>query len=141
MEQVSPDEGGRRNVLIIDDEPLFLRFAAQALTSTGCSVETATDAREGLQRFEKSRFDAVVIDLLLRETTGWEVVAAVRGRDPAVGTILISALAEELDEALARARGFDLVLSKPVEADALREAVAEVSRLRLARLATTAGEG
>lgn len=141
MEQVSPDEGGRRNVLIIDDEPLFLRFAAQALTSAGYSAETATDAREGLRRFEKGRYDAVIIDLLLREMTGWEVVEAVRDRDPAVGTILISAIAEELDEGLARARGFDLVLSKPVKPDALREAVAEVSRLKLARLAAMAGEG
>lgn len=128
-------------MLIIDDEPLFLRFAAQALTSGGYHVETATDAREGMRRFEKSRYDAVIIDLLLGETTGWEVVDAVRRQDPAVGTILISAADEELDEARARARGFDRVLSKPVTPDALGEAVAEVSRLKLARLAKTAGQG
>ena len=47
----------------------------------------------------------------------------------------------DLDKELARARGFDLVLGKPVEPDALREAVVKVSSLKAARLAAIAGEG
>lgn len=121
-------------MLVIDDEPLFLRFAAQALAAGGYHVETATDAREGMQRLEQSRYDAVIIDLLLRDTTGWDVVEAVRRQDRAVGTILVSAAEEELDETRARRHGFDRVLSKPVEPDALRAAVTEVSRLAMARL-------
>lgn len=137
---MSSDEG-RRHVLIIEDEPFFLQLVSESLTSVGYPVEAAPDAREGLRRFERSRYDAVIVDLLLGETTGWEVIEAIRSRDPAVGTILLSALSEDLDEELARARGFDVVLGKPIEADKLREAVAEVSALKLARLAAMAGEG
>ena len=128
-------EGSRLNVLVIENEPFFLRLLSQFLTTAGYRVEVAADAREGIKRFEQSRFDAVVIDFLLGELTGWEVIKAIRGKDSVVGTILLSAVAEQLNRDVVRARGFDLILDKPVEANVLREAVAEVSRLKAARLA------
>ena len=128
-------KGGLLNVLVIENEPFFLRLLSQFLTTAGYRVEAAADAKKGIERFETSRFDAVVIDLLLGEGTGWEVIEAIRGKDAVVGTILLSAVAEQLNRDVVRARGFDLVLDKPVEANTLREAVAEVSRLKAARLA------
>ena len=48
------------------------------LTRAGCEVETASDGREAVRRFEETRPQLVLMDLRMPEMDGYEALAAIR---------------------------------------------------------------
>ena len=59
--------------LAVDDEPQILRALATILTGAGYEVETATTGEEALARAAPRPPDAVVLDLMLQDTSGIDV--------------------------------------------------------------------
>lgn len=65
-------------VLIVEDEPDLLSSLAQALREEGYAVDTAADGREGLYKAENWDYSAVVLDVMLPQMDGWEVLRRLR---------------------------------------------------------------
>ncbi len=112
-------------VLVVDDEPSMRQVMRECLVGDGHAVETATNGRQGLQRFESGSFDVVVTDRAMPEMNGLELAAAIKRtavRKPVV--IMLSGFGDELDMAGDPPPGVDLVVGKPVTLEKLRQVLA-----------------
>ena len=115
-----------RRILIVDDEPLVCDSLRRMLLSYGHEVEAAISAREGLELFEKGRFDLVIIDYLMPGMKGDEMAAVIKSRASSPPVVMISAAVEMLQSAGKPVPGVDSVIAKPFQLEELREAVSAV---------------
>ncbi len=83
--------GGRTRILIVDDN-LGLAFILQMiLEGQGYEVRTAKDGREGYFTYLFFRPDLIISDVQMPGTSGLELVRQIRGHDPNIKTIYMSA--------------------------------------------------
>jgi two-component system KDP operon response regulator KdpE len=99
-------------VLVVDDEPQFLRALQTNLRGAGYEVTTATTAEEALSAAALQPPEAVILDLLLPDGRGTDVCAALR-RWTDVPIILVSAVGEEAEKIAALDAGADDYVTKP----------------------------
>lgn len=114
-------------VLIVDDTAIMLEMYARLLKNEGFQVRAARSGREALAAMGEQRPDVVVLDFMMPEMNGHEVLARMR-EDPALAAIPVILLsASEEDDAEVAARGFALgandYLQKPVNRKLLSERV------------------
>lgn len=125
-------------ILIVDDYPDAVDVWEVYLRAAGFEVLTAADGRQALSCALEALPDLIVMDLEMPGFSGFEVARALRARDDTRGIPLIASTgyshAPQLDEA--RRSGFDAVLVKPCDPDAL---VAEIHRLLAQRSSNGAG--
>lgn len=123
-----------RRILIVDDEPAIRLLVAEGLAAQGYEVVEATDGREALEVLRQARPDLVVLDVVMPELGGWEVLAEIRRQ----GQTPVIMLTHDHDEH-ARIHGLDMgaddYLGKPFY---VRELVARV-RSVLRRAAAAEG--
>jgi DNA-binding response OmpR family regulator len=114
-----------KRILVIDDEPNIRTMMRLALEFAGYELETASDGKEGLEKFgDGSGWDLVLLDQRMPGLGGTEVQAEIRRRAPGTHLILITAFGT-IDMALeAMKSGAVDFLRKPFSADTLRRAVA-----------------
>lgn len=100
----------RRRVLIIDDHPSFRRLASKLLEAGGFAViGEAEDGREGLAEARRLQPDVVMLDVLLPDTSGFDVAQALTQGSAAPVVVLVSSRsASDIEPALERssAQGF-----------------------------------
>ena len=65
-------------ILIVEDEPDLQTALARALRDEGYAVDTAANGADGLFNAESVDYDAIVLDVMLPELDGWEVLARLR---------------------------------------------------------------
>lgn len=82
-----------RTILIVEDEPDISMVLKAYLTKAGFKVETAQDGTQGLKRFEEAAPALVILDLMLPDLDGWEVLQRIRERS-SCPVILLTALNE-----------------------------------------------
>jgi len=109
-------------VLVVEDEPSFVEALRISLTREGYDVDTATDGRSGLETFRDHAPDIVLLDLMLPELSGLDVLRAIR-RDSEVPVIVVSAKDAEADIVAALELGADDYVTKPYS---VRELIARV---------------
>jgi DNA-binding NtrC family response regulator len=88
-EILAPPFKGR--VLIIDDEADIRESLETLLEMEGYLTELACNAAEGLERLEKGHYDVVLLDLMMPDRSGIELLQDVRQRDTETPIILITA--------------------------------------------------
>src|SRR5262245_45810118 len=84
----------RPRALVIDDDSSVSQVLSSVLASFGYECQTAASGRSGLARFDEGGWDLVLTDLMMPEISGWDVVAAIRGRSPTMPIVLLTALAD-----------------------------------------------
>lgn len=117
-----------KHILIVDDYPDALDIWTIYLTSMGYRVSTASDGAEAIAQAQRVAPDLIVLDLELPRVSGYEAAAHLRS-DPETRHIpLIAATGFSHERQLDRARdaGFDEIVVKPCEPDAL---IAVIERL------------
>ena len=112
-------------ILIVDDDPEFLRSAVVALQSDK-GVYFASNAADALALLKAMEFSIALIDLDLPDRTGFELIEEVRRKHPMVPVIAISAVFSGSALESAKEFGATEVLHKPVSPAWLKV----VSRLR-----------
>jgi PAS domain S-box-containing protein len=105
---------GAPAVLVIDDDAADQAVLVRALDDAGFAVETAASGSEGLARFRERHYDALMLDLLLPDMNGLELLQEIRGGDrtPDVPIIVVSVVS---DAAAIGAFPVQDVLVKPVD--------------------------
>lgn len=114
---------GRGRVLVIDDEPETVELLTDILADAGYDVVGALNGGEGLMLQEIERPDVVLLDLLMPEFPGFDVLRRVRAERPALPVIVVSG---QGDLALAQATlacGAVRYIPKPFDPDLLLDAV------------------
>jgi two-component system KDP operon response regulator KdpE len=99
-------------VLVVDDEPQFLRALVTNLRGAGYEVDTAVTAAEALTTAGLHPPDAFILDLLLPDGTGVEVCRELRTWTDAP-IVLVSAVGEEEEKIAALDAGADDYVTKP----------------------------
>ena len=120
-------------VLVIEDEPSFLEVLEHSLTKEGFDVTTAESGRSGLASFRSQPPDVVLLDLMLPELPGLDVLRAIR-RESSTPVIVVSAKDAEADVVTALELGANDYVTKPY---AVRELIARI-RAATRRNLTTA---
>ena len=65
-------------VLIVEDEPRLVRSLAKALREEGYAVDTAETGGDGLFKAQTYAYDAIVLDVMLPELDGWQLLERLR---------------------------------------------------------------
>jgi two-component system KDP operon response regulator KdpE len=99
-------------VLVVDDEPQIRRALRSALDAHGYTVATAENGREALETIPTWTPDAIVLDLVMPEVDGFEVLRETRTWS-SVPIIVLSARGQEADKVAALDQGADDYLTKP----------------------------
>ena len=104
----------RGNVLVVEDEPTIADVVARYLRRAGYRTRVALDGMRALEAFEEDRPDLVVLDIMLPQIDGLEVMRRIRqlGRDRAA-VIMLTAKGEALDRISGLRLGADDYMVKP----------------------------
>ncbi|GEM28846.1 DNA-binding response regulator [Nocardia seriolae NBRC 15557] len=106
-------DGNPLTVLVVDDEPALAELVALALRYEGWAVETAGDGRTAVAKAREVRPDAVVLDVMLPDMTGLEVLERVRQVFPDLPVLLLTAKDSVEDRIAGRTAGGDDYVTKP----------------------------
>jgi signal transduction histidine kinase/DNA-binding response OmpR family regulator len=126
-----------RSLLVIDDDPAFRATVEHALAPLGYQVWTATSGREGLELARERRPDAVVLDLVMPDLSGFEVAEALLADERTAGIPVLAVTAGDLDPEQRRALRAK-VAGLLIKGDAMRSRLVRALR-ELPRVAATAG--
>jgi excisionase family DNA binding protein len=108
---------GRRLILIVDDDERLREFVRVNLEMEGYSVREAASAEEGLTALEEEPPDLILLDVMMPQVDGWEMLRRVHERH-GVGAIPVIMFSGKVDEnALAEAadRGARGFIGKPFD--------------------------
>jgi len=114
-------------ILVVDDEKNILRLVSTTLKSERYDVVTAQLAEEAIEKFGQGGFDLVITDLKLPGQSGLDLLSYVKGREPDLPVIMITAFGSIENAVEAMKRGAFNYLTKPVNPDELLTVVREAA--------------
>jgi len=91
-------------ILVIEDETKTANFLRKGLGESGYVVDVAKDGPNGLHIGRELRFDAIILDVMLPEMDGWQVLSRLRQSKCQASILLLTAR----DAVHERVRGFEL---------------------------------
>ncbi len=98
--------------MIIEDEEKIARFVELELSHEGYTVTKAFDGRTGLELAETGQFDLIILDILLPQLSGMEVLRRIR-RTSSVPIIMLTARDSVVDKVSGLDSGADDYITKP----------------------------
>ena len=69
-----------KNILLIEDDPFLIDIYTTKLKEAGFSIEVATDGESGLRKLTEKKFDLLVLDIVLPQIDGWEILEKVKSQ-------------------------------------------------------------
>ena len=99
-------------VLLVDDDDRLANMLVTWLGQRGVVVERAPDGRSGIARVKAGNFDAVLLDVMLPDMEGFEVLRQLRGHS-SVPVLMLTARGDELDRIVVLELGADDYVPKP----------------------------
>jgi two-component system, OmpR family, response regulator TrcR len=117
-------DGSPIRVLLVDDEPALTNLVKMALHYEGWDVEIAHNGREALAKFEKIGPDVLVLDIMLPDVDGLQILQRVRESDAYTPTLFLTARDSVMDRVTGLTAGADDYMTKPFSLEEL------VARLR-----------
>ena len=112
-------------VLVVDDNPVARGVVVAALESAGLQVDEACDGHEALEQLEADPPDAVVLDIMMPDLSGHDVLAERRLRHlaPDATVVMLSCKSDDEDVTRAFAAGAADYVTKPFDPDDLVRSV------------------
>ncbi len=103
--------GGK--ILVVEDDASILLGLRMNLEGAGYEVETAEDGQAGLALVRTTRFDLVLLDVMLPKMNGYELVSALRNDGDETPVVLLTAKSAEIDKIMGLDLGADDYVTKP----------------------------
>lgn len=113
----------RGSILVIDDEMGMREGCRRALKPLGHALEVAASGAEGLRKIQSNGFDVVLLDIMMPDMSGLDLLDPIRLHDPDLVCIIITGYATVELAVQAVKRGAYDFISKPFSADDLIRAV------------------
>jgi CheY-like chemotaxis protein len=116
----------RPSVLVIEDDPAAQQLLRLHLEGAGYGVVATASGRQALAWLTKIRPDAVILDIMLPDLDGWEILQRVKA-DPATRSVPVMVVSIVDNRQLGLALGAVDYLVKPVSRDLLLEAIGRLT--------------
>lgn len=101
-----------KKVLVVDDEKLIVKGIRFSLEQDGMSVDYAYDGEEALEAAHNTRYDVILLDVMLPKMSGFEVCQQIREFSD-VPIIMLTAKGDDMDIILGLEYGADDYITKP----------------------------
>ena len=101
------------HILVIDDEASIRHLVKLQLELDGQTVETAADGATALALQETQTFDLIVLDLMLPDTTGFDLIPKLRKTTPDLPILMLTARDQMNDKIIGLQLGADDYMTKP----------------------------
>ncbi len=85
----------KKKILLVDDEIDFLQLLQTRLEANNYSVVTAMNGKEALGKFKQEKPDALILDVMMPEINGLEVLREIRKEDKKIPVFIITAFSNE----------------------------------------------
>jgi CheY-like chemotaxis protein len=112
-----------KRILVVDDDGSILRLVATILRRERYAVDTANGGKEALAKIQLTQYDVVVLDLMMPEVSGLDVLRRLDLRDPQIKCVVLLSAASPLDIASRISPSIFAALRKPFDNVALIAAV------------------
>ncbi|WP_424448436.1 response regulator transcription factor [Microbacterium arborescens] len=100
-------------ILVVDDEVRLADGIRRGLEAEGFAVDVAHNGVDGLWRARETRYDAIVLDLMMPGMSGWKVCEALRAEENWTPVLMLTAKDGEWDQVEALESGADDYVTKP----------------------------
>jgi|SRR3989344_3033919 len=93
------EEVKKPQILLIEDDVFMIELLARELEAAGMEVALAKTGAEGVKKYDESKPDLILLDLLLPDQNGFETLRQIRRKPhgPEVKVLIVSNVAEEPD--------------------------------------------
>ena len=107
-------------ILVVDDEEIVIRSCLRILEGNGYEIDVAHDGHDALRKVESNTYDVMILDIMMPNLGGLEVLRRVKETHPDIDVIMITGLSQ-IDTAVQAMKlgAFDYI-SKPFEPDELK---------------------
>lgn len=124
----------KTKVLVIDDEPKIVQTLQDRLEMNEYEVFTAYDGKEGLEKAVKFLPDVILLDIIMPEMDGLEMLEALRGKPGCsdIAVIMLTARSQREDIERAKSCGIEDYVVKPFEISELLEKIEKIVEKRKA---------
>ncbi len=113
-------------ILIVDDSNLARRTLRQIVEGAGYTVEEAKDGHEALEKYYLRRPDLVLLDIVMADMDGLQVLQKLKQMDPDAHVVVASADIQTATQAEAMTTGAAGYLTKPFNAEQVLKTIADV---------------
>ena len=127
----------KARILIAEDDPNIRLGLMTTLESEGHDVTAASDGAQALKLFPQSKYDLVILDIMMPKLSGYDACREIRAKDTRVPVLFLSAKGEEIDKVVGLKLGADDYMTKPF---GVHELIARVEAL-LRRARMNGGKG
>ncbi len=124
LPRISRADGSPIRVLLVDDEPALTNLVKMALHYEGWTVEVAHNGREAVTKFDEVGPDVLVLDIMLPDVDGLQILQRIREADVYTPTLFLTARDSVMDRVTGLTAGADDYMTKPFSLEEL------VARLR-----------
>jgi two-component system, OmpR family, response regulator len=128
MSSTAADGSAEARLLVVEDEEMILELLSGSLRFAGFDVVTAVSGAEALRAVTASRPDLVLLDVMLPDGDGFEVVRRLRSSGPDVPVIFVTARDGVHERVAGLALGADDYVTKPFSLDEVLERIRAVLR-------------
>jgi DNA-binding response OmpR family regulator len=119
-----PSEGADRRyrALIVEDDPAIRKLVEKLLSRKQMDIEIAPDGRTAIEKLQGGPFSVLVLDLMVPEVNGFEVIEYIKQQGLKIPVAVVSAVSQQaltqLDLDIVK-----LVISKPFDVDEFTKAI------------------
>jgi len=132
----------RRRLLLVDDEPGLVMTLTDRLAAEGYDVESAVDAKSGLEAASAGPFDAILMGVMLPGGNGFDICRTLRQQGVQTPVLMLTARGQVVDRVVGLKLGADDYLVKPFEmAELLARIEAILRRAPAAQMSDSAHFG
>ena len=108
--------------LVVEDDPAIRRLVEKLLGRHQIEIDTVGDGRSAVERLEAGRYSVIVLDLMVPELNGFEVIDFLKAKQMRTPVAVVSAVSQQaltrLDLDIVK-----LVISKPFDVDEFTKAI------------------
>ena len=114
------------SILVVEDEMAMAQGLRHNLEFEGYEVDLAENGRLGLEKAQNENYDLILLDVMLPELSGFDVLKTIRSEGKNVPVIMLTAKSEEIDKVLGLEMGADDYVTKPF---GVRELLARIKAI------------
>lgn len=113
--------------LVVEDDPAIRRLVEKLLRRHDVDIDTAGDGRTAIEKLRKNRYSVMVLDLMVPELNGFDVIEHLKSEGDRTPVAVVSAVSQQaltkLDLDVVK-----VVISKPFDVDEFTKAVLELCK-------------